>query len=67
MGHARDFVEAQWLMLQQPEPEDVMIATGVQHSVHDFVNAAVAALEIPLQWNGAVRGKRHTTLKVIAL
>ena len=39
-GHARDYVEAQWLMLQQPEPEDLVIATGEQHSVRDFVNAA---------------------------
>src|SRR3979409_1286198 len=43
-GHARDFVEAQWLMLQQPEPEDFVIATGLQHSVRDFVNAAAAEL-----------------------
>jgi GDPmannose 4,6-dehydratase len=38
-GHARDYVEAMWLMLQQPAPEDLVIATGVQHTVRDFVNA----------------------------
>ena len=36
-GHARDYVEAQWLMLQQPQPEDYVIATGEQHSVREFV------------------------------
>ncbi len=51
-GHARDFVEAQWLMLQQDEPEDFVIATGAQHSVRDFVNAAAAALDMPLRWEG---------------
>ncbi len=42
-GHARDYVEAQWLMLQQDEPEDFVIATGEQHSVRDFVELAAAA------------------------
>ncbi len=42
-GHARDYVEAQWLMLQQPQPEDYVIATGEQHSVREFVELAVAA------------------------
>jgi GDPmannose 4,6-dehydratase len=51
-GHARDFVEAQWLMLQQPVPEDYVIATGEQHSVREFVEAAAAELGIPLQWRG---------------
>src|SRR6202142_3062605 len=44
-GHARDFVEAMWLMLQQPQPEDFVIATGEQHSVREFVDAAAAELE----------------------
>lgn len=52
-GHARDYVEAQWLMLQQNEPEDFVIATGIQHSVRDFVNAVAHELEIPLCWEGA--------------
>lgn len=51
-GHARDFVEAQWLMLQQPAPEDYVIATGVQHSVRDFVNHAASEIGIFLDWVG---------------
>jgi GDPmannose 4,6-dehydratase len=45
-------VEAQWLMLQQPEPEDLVIATGEQHSVREFVEAAAAELEMKLSWRG---------------
>jgi GDPmannose 4,6-dehydratase len=52
-GHARDYVRAMWLMLQQPAPEDFVIATGVQHSVRDFVTAAAAQLGIVLAWDGA--------------
>jgi GDPmannose 4,6-dehydratase len=51
-GHARDFVEAQWLMLQQEKPEDFVIATGRQYSVRDFVNAAAAELGMKLLWSG---------------
>ena len=51
-GHARDYVEAQWLMLQQDEPEDFVIATGKQYSVRDFVNAATAELGLTLRWEG---------------
>lgn len=51
-GHARDYVEMQWLMLQQEKPEDFVIATGVQYSVRDFVNAAANELGITLQWQG---------------
>src|SRR3982075_209366 len=51
-GHARDYVEAQWLMLQQPEPEDFVIATGKQHSVREFVEFAAAKLDIRLSWRG---------------
>nr|VFJ87570.1 MAG: GDPmannose 4,6-dehydratase [Candidatus Kentron sp. LFY] len=51
-GHARDYVEMQWLMLQQPAPEDFVIATGVQHSVRDFVNRAAKALGMSLEWRG---------------
>lgn len=51
-GHARDFVEAQWLMLQQSEPEDFVIATGEQHSVREFVEAAAKELGIALAWKG---------------
>ena len=52
-GHARDYVEAQWLMLQQDEPDDYVIATGEQHSVRDFVNAAASRLDIAIDWRGA--------------
>lgn len=51
-GHARDYVEAQWLMLQQEKPEDFVIASGVQYSVRDFVNAAAAELGISIRWDG---------------
>ena len=51
-GHARDYVEMQWLMLQQEKPEDFVIATGVQHSVRDFVVAAANELGIQISWRG---------------
>jgi GDPmannose 4,6-dehydratase len=51
-GHARDYVEAMWLMLQQPQPEDFVIATGVQYSVRDFVNAAAREIGLSFTWHG---------------
>lgn len=51
-GHARDYVEMQWLMLQQDIPEDYVIATGVQYSVRDFVNAAAQELDMKIKWEG---------------
>jgi GDPmannose 4,6-dehydratase len=51
-GHAKDYVEMQWLMLQQDEPEDFVIATGVQYSVRDFVNAAAKELGMSIRWAG---------------
>ncbi len=51
-GHARDYVEMQWLMLQQEKPEDFVIATGRQFSVRDFVNAAAAEMGLTLSWQG---------------
>lgn len=51
-GHARDYVQMQWLMLQQEQPDDFVIATGEQHSVRDFVNAAAAELGVGLRWQG---------------
>lgn len=51
-GHARDYVEMQWLMLQQEQPEDFVIATGRQFSVRDFVDAAAAELGLRLDWRG---------------
>ncbi len=51
-GHAKDFVEAQWLMLQQENPEDFVIATGKQYSVRDFINEAFKNLDMKIEWNG---------------
>lgn len=51
-GHARDYVEAQWLMLQQSRPDDFVIATGVQHSVREFVELAALDLGINIRWSG---------------
>ena len=51
-GHAKDYVEMQWLMLQQAEPEDYVIATGVQFSVRDFIDAAANELEMKIRWEG---------------
>lgn len=51
-GHARDYVEMQWLMLQQEQAEDFVIATGEQHSVREFVELAAAELSIQLSWRG---------------
>lgn len=51
-GHARDYVEMQWLMLQQEKAEDFVIATGIQYSVRDFVDAAAKELGIRLAWSG---------------
>ena len=51
-GHARDYVEMQWLMLQQEQAEDFVIATGIQYSVRDFVNAAAEELGMRLTWRG---------------
>jgi GDPmannose 4,6-dehydratase len=54
-GHARDYVEAQWLMLQQEKPTDYVIATGEQHSVREFVELAGAELGIAITWQGQGR------------
>ncbi len=51
-GHAKDYVEMQWLMLQQEQPEDFVIATGVQYSVREFVNAAAKEIGLSIQWTG---------------
>jgi GDPmannose 4,6-dehydratase len=51
-GHARDYVRSQWLMLQQAQPEDFVIATGEQHSVREFAERAAAALDMRLEWQG---------------
>ena len=51
-GHTRDYVEMQWLMLQQDKAEDFVIATGVQYSVRDFLNAAAKELGMEIRWDG---------------
>lgn len=51
-GHAKDYVKMQWLMLQQDTPEDFVIATGVQHSVREFVQIAAAELGMDVEWQG---------------
>ena len=51
-GHAKDYIEMQWLMLQQEQADDFVIATGVQYSVRDFVNAAAQELGIKIHWQG---------------
>lgn len=67
-GHARDYVEAQWLMLQQDEPEDFCIATGEQHSVRDFVNIAAQRLDMKINWSGSGLeevGKDHSGKEIV--
>lgn len=51
-GHAKDYVEMQWMMLQQDKPEDFVIATGVQYSVREFVNAAAEEIDFSITWKG---------------
>lgn len=51
-GHAKDYVEMQWLMLQQDDPEDFVIATGIQFSVRDFIEIAAKELDISISWEG---------------
>jgi GDPmannose 4,6-dehydratase len=52
-GHARDYVEMMWLMLQQEKPEDFVIATGQQHSVRQFIERAAAELGVKIEWRGS--------------
>ncbi|WP_025660553.1 GDP-mannose 4,6-dehydratase [Rhizobium sp. IBUN] len=51
-GHAKDYVEMQWLMLQQEQPEDFVIATGIQYSVREFVEAAAREIGMTIRWSG---------------
>jgi len=52
-GHAKDYVEMQWLMLQLDQPQDFVIATGVQHSVRDFIEISAKCLDIKISWEGS--------------
>jgi len=70
-GHARDYVRAQWLMLQQAQPEDYVVATGEQHSVRDFVVLAGKLLGMDIHWQGrgieevgVDRDSGHTVVRV---
>jgi GDPmannose 4,6-dehydratase len=65
-GHARDYVEMQWLMLQQDAPDDYVIATGEQHSVREFVTLAAARLGIRLRWDGEGVAETGTVVAVEA-
>ena len=51
-GHAKDYIKAQWMMLQQKKPEDFVIATGKQYSVRDFINLAAKKLKMKISWKG---------------
>ena len=57
-GHAKDYVEMQWLMLQQDKPRDYVISTGEQHSVREFVELACKEIEIPIRWEGSGTGEK---------
>jgi GDPmannose 4,6-dehydratase len=57
-GHAKDYVEMMWLMLQQKEAEDFVIATGEQHSVREFVEAAANEVGIKVEWKGKGVGEK---------
>ena len=61
-GHARDYVEAMWLMLQQKQAEDFVIATGKQHSVREFVSLASEIIGMPIHWEGSgIEEKGYTS------
>jgi GDPmannose 4,6-dehydratase len=62
-GHARDYVRAQWLMLQQSEPDDYVIATGDQLTVRDFVQRVAAALGMRIEWRGSGAGEKGVDVR----
>jgi GDPmannose 4,6-dehydratase len=57
-GHARDFVRMMWMMLQQPTPDDYVIATGIQHSVREMIELAAGQLGIAVRWEGHGRHEK---------
>ncbi len=65
-GHARDYVEGMWRILQHKQPDDFVLATGEQHSVRDFVDAAAAELGIELRWEGKGASERGVIAKLRA-
>ncbi len=52
-GHAKDYVEVMWLMLQQEKPDDYVVATGIQYSVREFINVAAASVDLTIRWSGS--------------
>jgi len=62
-GHARDYVEMQWLMLQQDVAEDFVIATGVQYSVRDFVERVATELSMKIRWEGTGIAERGVDIE----
>lgn len=69
-GHAKDYIEMQWLMLQQEKPEDFVIATGLQYSVRDFVNLAADEIGIKVRWEGQgveEKGYDHSGKCIVAI
>ena len=70
-GHARDYAEGMWLMMQQPKPDDFVLATGEQHSVREFVEAVAAAMDMQISWEGEgveeVGIDRATNKRIIAI
>ena len=64
-GHARDYVDAMWRILQQKRPDDFVIATGVQHSVREFVQAAAAEMGIVLRWEGRGKDERGVIATIL--
>jgi len=63
-GHAKDYVEMQWLMLQQDTPDDFVIATGVQYSVRQFIEMTAAELGVTLRWEGSGVDEKGIVVKV---
>ena len=61
-GHAQDYVEAMWLMLQQPTPDDFVVATGQTHSIREFIEVACDQLGIKIRWNGSGEDETCTEL-----
>ena len=62
-GHARDYVEAQWMMLQQDIPDDFVIASGVQYFVRDFVDAVAGHLDVEIEWQGNSSAEKGVDVK----
>ena len=65
-GHARDYVEGMWLMLQQPEPDDYVLATGEEHSVREFVEKAFGCIGKKIEWRGSGRRPKRASMRATA-